>query len=214
MGTENSYNKTELLDILNLSDRIRDASVILAKELIAAKLNVDIGKLVPDGVVNSINDADKIIAELEIPAGINILSLPGLKMLISARDLRKYNNGVLTPDCSPTVSKEMAIEEEITIPVSDYTLFDNYPNPFNPSTKIMSTVPNNEFVTLKVYNTVGEEVMTLVNEVKQPGLYEVDFNAASLPSGVYMYRIIAGEFVQTKEDDTNEIDLSGSESSP
>ncbi len=139
-------------------------------------------------------------AELIIPAGINRLSVSGLNYVASGSHSLAYNNnGLLTRDCSSTLSKQMAFEEEIIIPVSDYTLFDNYPNPFNPSTKIMYTVPNNEFVTLKVYNTVGEEVMTLVNEVKQPGLYEVDFNAASLPSGVYMYRIIAGEFVQTKK---------------
>ena len=198
LGTLHSYDKTQLLSILSMLD-LRDASVILAKQLIAAKLNVANGAPVPVEVANMIVSADGSIRELIIPAGIRVLSVSGLTMLRQAVILLAYNNNLLTRDCSSTLSKQMAFEEEIIIPVSDYTLFDNYPNPFNPSTKIMYTVPNNEFVTLKVYNTVGEEVMTLVNEVKQPGLYEVDFNAASLPSGVYMYRIIAGEFVQTKK---------------
>jgi hypothetical protein len=119
-------------------------------------------------------------------------------MLIRAGYLLAYNNNLLTP-CSSTLTKQMALEEEIEIPVSDFTLFDNYPNPFNPTTKIMYTVPEAEQITIKVFNTIGEEVMTLVNEVKQPGVYEVEFISHGLPSGVYLYRLIAGEFVQTKK---------------
>ena len=198
LGTVNNYTDTELLSLLGSTIR-SDASIILAKQLIAAKLNAANGAPVPTAVANAITNADNTIGSLFIPAETRPISRTGIVMLLQAIYLWSYNNNFLTPDCASTLSKQMANEEEITTPVNEYTLFDNYPNPFNPTTRIVYTVSENEFVSLKVYNTVGEEVMILVNEVKQPGLYEVDFNAASLPSGVYMYRIIAGEFVQTKK---------------
>jgi hypothetical protein len=81
----------------------------------------------------------------------------------------------------------------------EYKLEQNYPNPFNPTTKIKYSIPTNDFVSIKVYNLVGEEVATLVNEEKSIGNYEVDFNAAALSSGVYFYRIQAGSFIETKK---------------
>jgi photosystem II stability/assembly factor-like uncharacterized protein len=198
LGTIHSYDKPQLLAILDIVD-LRDASVILAKQLIAAKLNVANGAPVPTEVTDAIRESDELIEELVIPARIKLLTPVGLAMVKRAGYLWLYNNNLLTRDCSSTLAKLMEYEDEIVIPVSDYTLFDNYPNPFNPATKIMYAVPNNEFVTLKVYNTIGEEVLTLVNEVKQQGIYEVEFNAATLPSGVYLYRIIAGDFVATKK---------------
>ena len=80
-----------------------------------------------------------------------------------------------------------------------YYLAQNYPNPFNPSTKIKYSIPQLSQVTLKIFNALGEEIATLVNEEKVAGYYSVEFNAATLPSGVYFYRIQAGEFVQTKK---------------
>jgi hypothetical protein len=73
------------------------------------------------------------------------------------------------------------------------------PNPFNPVTKINYALPTAAMVDLKVYNVLGQLITTLVNEEKPAGVYEVDFNAADLPSGVYMYRITAGDYVQTKK---------------
>jgi hypothetical protein len=82
---------------------------------------------------------------------------------------------------------------------STYSLSQNYPNPFNPSTKISWQLPVSSQATLKVYDILGREVATLVNEYRQAGKYETKFNAASLPSGVYFYRIQAGSFVETKK---------------
>ena len=70
----------------------------------------------------------------------------------------------------------------------------NYPNPFNPTTIIRYEIPKKAQVTLQVYNVLGELVRTLVNEVEQPGYYEVGFNASGLASGVYFYRIEAGKY--------------------
>ncbi|MCI0474222.1 MAG: T9SS type A sorting domain-containing protein, partial [Ignavibacteria bacterium] len=79
-----------------------------------------------------------------------------------------------------------------------YSLAQNYPNPFNPVTKINFAIPKQGFVTLKVYDVLGREVSTLVNEVKQVGTYSVDFDASYLSSGVYFYRIESGEFSDIK----------------
>jgi hypothetical protein len=90
-----------------------------------------------------------------------------------------------------------------------YNLYQNYPNPFNPTTKIRYSIPYSNFVTLKVYDILGNEIATLVNEEKPAGEYEVEFsakggsassgNASNLPSGVYFYQLQAGEFISTKK---------------
>jgi Secretion system C-terminal sorting domain len=80
-----------------------------------------------------------------------------------------------------------------------FELEQNYPNPFNPSTKIRFTVPEAGLVTMKVYNLLGQEVAILVNEEQAAGVYEVTFDAAQLPSGIYFYSINAGDFVATKK---------------
>ena len=80
-----------------------------------------------------------------------------------------------------------------------YTLSQNYPNPFNPTTNIKYSIPQSGFVTLKVYNMLGQEVATLVNQQQKVGEYNVDFDASNLASGVYMYRIQAGNVTLTKK---------------
>ncbi|MBX2992473.1 MAG: T9SS type A sorting domain-containing protein [Bacteroidetes bacterium] len=79
-----------------------------------------------------------------------------------------------------------------------FSLHQNYPNPFNPSTIISYQVATAGFVSLKVFNMLGEEVATLVNEMKSPGSYETIWNADGLPSGVYFYRMTAGSFTETR----------------
>jgi photosystem II stability/assembly factor-like uncharacterized protein len=80
-----------------------------------------------------------------------------------------------------------------------FSLSQNFPNPFNPSTSIHFSVPSSEFVTLKVFDVLGDEVATLINEEKPEGTYEAVFNAANLTSGIYFYELKAGEFIQTKK---------------
>ncbi len=82
---------------------------------------------------------------------------------------------------------------------ANYTLSQNYPNPFNPTTNIKYSIIKSGLVTLKVYNLLGQEVATLVNQNQKPGNYVADFNAANLASGVYMYRLQAGNFSLTKK---------------
>ena len=91
------------------------------------------------------------------------------------------------------------VNNNVTSIANDYSLSQNYPNPFNPSTKIAYSIPTNGLVTLKIYNILGKEVQTLVSEVKSAGSYEVSFNAASLSSGVYFYKLESGNFIDTKK---------------
>ncbi|MDP2301353.1 MAG: T9SS type A sorting domain-containing protein [Ignavibacteria bacterium] len=88
--------------------------------------------------------------------------------------------------------------------INGFTLEQNYPNPFNPATKIKYSIPkiiNNQssIINLKVYDVLGNEVATLVNEEKPAGVYEVNFDASKLSSGIYLYKLQAGSFVQTKK---------------
>jgi hypothetical protein len=82
---------------------------------------------------------------------------------------------------------------------AEFTLLQNYPNPFNPTTKINYQIPELSFVTLKIYDILGSEIATLVNEEKPIGSYEFEFDATALPSGIYFYRLQAGSFVETKK---------------
>ncbi|MCZ6703734.1 MAG: T9SS type A sorting domain-containing protein, partial [Ignavibacteria bacterium] len=81
----------------------------------------------------------------------------------------------------------------------NYSLSQNYPNPFNPVTKIKYSVPSSEIVQIKVFDVLGTEIKTLLNEYKQSGSYEIEFDASSLPSGVYFYRVISGSYSETKK---------------
>ncbi len=80
-----------------------------------------------------------------------------------------------------------------------YSLNQNYPNPFNPTTTIQFSLPKAGEVTLKIYNLLGEEVKTLVEEYREAGKHSVQFNASQLASGIYLYRLQAGSFVETKK---------------
>jgi hypothetical protein len=75
----------------------------------------------------------------------------------------------------------------------------NYPNPFNPSTKIKYSVPQSSNVVIKIFDVLGNEIETLVNEEKSTGTYELTWYATNLPSGVYFYQLNAGSFVETKK---------------
>ena len=79
-----------------------------------------------------------------------------------------------------------------------YELYQNYPNPFNPVTKINFDIVKQSNVKITVYDALGREIETLLNEELQPGKYYADFNASKLASGLYFYRIVAGDFSDVK----------------
>lgn len=106
-------------------------------------------------------------------------------------------------DGAGSILKLVDVVTNVTDPGSnlptEYKLSQNYPNPFNPSTTINFSIPKASFVTLKVYNTLGKEVASIVSKDLQPGNYSEQFVASNLASGVYFYKLTAGDFSQTKK---------------
>lgn len=107
----------------------------------------------------------------------------------------------ITVEIQATTYDPSSVDEFVS--VNDFKLEQNYPNPFNPHTKIVYRVPSkvkgqNSKVVLKVFDMLGNEISTLVNEEKSSGHYEVLFNASNLSSGIYFYRLSVGSFSETK----------------
>jgi hypothetical protein len=110
--------------------------------------------------------------------------------LQSGEDIVITNSKITSIEVTGRVTKGLPV---------NYELHQNYPNPFNPSTTIKFAVPKESNVNLSIYNVLGELVSTLVNEQMKTGYYEYKFNASKLASGVYLYSINAGDFVETKK---------------
>ena len=116
---------------------------------------------------------------------------------ISGRKLYKYRLIQMDIDGSMTYSKEVEVNVDFIPGV--YSLNQNYPNPFNPSTLIKYNLPISSYVSIKVYNAIGKEVVELVNGYQEANEYAVKLDASKLTSGIYYYTIKAGNFVQTKK---------------
>jgi len=101
-------------------------------------------------------------------------------------------------DLDGRVNYSSIVEVELNVP-KDFVLHQNYPNPFNPSTTIKYAVPKTSLVNIKVYDLTGQEVASLVNEVKETGTYEIKFDAPNLASGIYLYRMIADNFTSVRK---------------
>ena len=113
---------------------------------------------------------------------------------------------VFTSDSNQTTEKSLLLNSDISLDVEDdninvnsFYLSQNYPNPFNPSTKIKYSINQPGLITLKVYDLLGNEIATLVNEEKTVGSYEINFDAKILSSGVYFYIMRVGNFTDTKK---------------
>ena len=108
--------------------------------------------------------------------------------------------GAANVNC-PVVLNESAssVEPYNTALPKDYVLNQNFPNPFNPSTTIRFSILNNEFVSLKIFNFIGEEVAVLVNEILPSGSYSVNWNAENISSGIYFYTLATNQFRDTKK---------------
>ena len=113
---------------------------------------------------------------------------PSTSKYLYVQDVNIYGTSVVT-----------AVEWQKNQLPDTYRLSQNYPNPFNPSTVINYAIPKEGLVRITIYDVLGRLVTTLVNEAKPAGTYQLQFNAANLTSGVYFYRIEAGNFAQTKK---------------
>ncbi len=107
-----------------------------------------------------------------------------------------YNNGNLAVYNPEGIT---SIKNGINDHLKVFSLSQNYPNPFNPSTKISYSIPNQSHVSLKVYDVLGREVALLISKEQPVGNYSIEFDASKLTSGIYFYRIQAGEFIETKK---------------
>jgi hypothetical protein len=129
---------------------------------------------------------------------------PIIIMIENYRSQLLWNNFMANPEIQPMldaigfVPDFTNVDDESGTP-SDYELRNNYPNPFNPGTVISYWLPVSGEVTVKVYDALGREVTTLVNENKSAGGYKIKFEAGNLPSGIYFYQLKAGTFIQTKK---------------
>jgi hypothetical protein len=121
--------------------------------------------------------------------------LPDHKIKYVPQNLRNPAN--VNPHPEWYIPGATAVSQQSAV-VKDFALRQNYPNPFNPSTRIEFSVPKSTFVTVKVFNLLGEEDATLVSREFNAGRYTVDWNASNAPTGVYFYRLTAGSFVDTK----------------
>ncbi len=118
-------------------------------------------------------------------------------------EFRFYNRALSAAEIAATWNQNLGYITGVT-PISSqipntYSLSQNYPNPFNPVTKINFSIPKTGLVTIKIYDVLGKEVKTLVNDIKNPGTYIVDFDGSSFASGTYFYRLESNGFVSTKK---------------
>ena len=120
--------------------------------------------------------------------------------ILTITDYKSGDDGILQ-DWGLLISESsiVGVEEENGIIPNSISLYQNYPNPFNPSTTIKWQQPEAGIVTLKIYDVLGREVATLINEELTAGNHETVFDASQLSSGIYFYQLKAGSFVQTKK---------------
>jgi len=125
------------------------------------------------------------------------VTLSGAQVSIAAADANPPNSGTITAEStSYNVAIITSIEQISGLP-QNFELTQNYPNPFNPSTKIEYSIPEASFVQLKVYDILGNEVATLINEEQSAGSYRADFSGANLSSGLYIAKLQAGYYSKT-----------------
>jgi hypothetical protein len=115
----------------------------------------------------------------------------------SSTTLGNWKDSIYGPGTITQIITSVTGDENL-IP-SVYSLSQNYPNPFNPVTRINYSIPKQGLVTIKIYDALGREVQTIVNEMKTPGKYIVDVDGTNLSSGVYFYKLASNDFVSIKK---------------
>jgi hypothetical protein len=106
---------------------------------------------------------------------------------------------VFLPGLKTEIIDKIVSVDNISLQPVEFALFQNYPNPFNPVTSIQYAVGSRQFISIKVYDVLGNEIATLVNEEKPAGIYKVEFDATQLTSGIYFYRLQSGSLIETKK---------------
>lgn len=151
----------------------------------------------------------QIFSQNQIP--FSVLSSGGTQQINSAYILNGTLGQVIIGNCENTAHQAHAgfwqlyyqnvmvnIAEEDILPI-EFKLEQNYPNPFNPSTIIKFGIPERSIVLIKIYDVLGSEVTTLLNQEMEKGWYELNFNGGDYSSGIYIYRMQAGNYISTKK---------------
>jgi Secretion system C-terminal sorting domain len=142
-----------------------------------------------------------LIQIINFKARVIILRLSNVITMDVYTSLNYSSDGVIDlivdEEDNPNIRTPLDISEVLT--PRTYSLSQNYPNPFNPSTTIEFSIPQSSNVSVKIYDIMGKEVATLVNEYRGTGSYIVNWNASGSSSGVYFYKLVAGSFSQTKK---------------
>jgi hypothetical protein len=158
--------------------------------------------------IDSITISDPSFIINNNPASIEPFSFSKILIEFNPDSIKNYNatftvysNGGIKNIMLTGIGKDNAVnvEDEISLPIA-FALEQNYPNPFNPSTIISWQSPVGSWQTLKIFDALGREIETLVNEYKEAGVHSTLYTINStLPSGIYFYRLQAGDFIQTKK---------------
>jgi predicted GH43/DUF377 family glycosyl hydrolase len=160
----------------------------------------------PDGIRWKKSDSNPVLSPSQnyyYNAGIQSSSV-----MLNGDTLIMWYDGFYEPTCGGKADVDIYLAKSffdvttVDIPIphpTDYVLMQNYPTPFNPSTKIKYAVPQSSNVVIKVFDILGNQIATLMDEEKPVGIYELTWNASNLPSGVYFYQLNAGEFISTKK---------------
>jgi len=123
----------------------------------------------------------------------------GVLLVVTDVPINEPDTDIVSGDYEVMFSSTFpSVVDEENIPM-EFSLEQNYPNPFNPGTTIKYTLPSTQYITLKVYNSLGEIVKVLVDEIKDRGVHYYDFNPEGLSSGIYFYRILGKDFTETKK---------------
>lgn len=197
--------KTQAADAIgsvgNLTDGVID--LIADEEISQNQGNILINRL--NTVENKLQQGNKFVALVNMvlfKARVLVLRVSNQISAATYKNLNYSSDGVIdliVDEERPLANnRDMLDVKDLATPKA-YELGQNYPNPFNPSTTIEYSVPKDAAVTLKIYDVLGKEVATLVNEQKPTGTYIVNWNASNFSSGLYFYKLTAGEFTQTKK---------------
>lgn len=151
------------------------------------------------GVSGSIKKSTNTGSDWSQMTTASIVSILGMDYVYSVPELCAYAIAGNSTTVLKLTEDVIGIQQVNNLLPNDFTLEQNYPNPFNPTTNINYSIPKSGNVTVRVYNTLGSLVNTLVNEHHSPGNYNVNFDAGGLSSGIYYYTITAGEFTDTKK---------------
>jgi hypothetical protein len=173
-GTVKDSNNNPVKALVTITGHDTDNSAIYSDSLTGSYF-----RMISPGTYNVTFSADSFVTKT-----VNNISVTN------------YNASLLNVQLEPKLT---SVKPGSYFNINTYSLYQNYPNPFNPSTSIEFEIPSEGFVIIKLYDVLGKEVKSLLNEIKNAGHYSIILNAADLPSGMYLYKIQSGSFVSVKK---------------